>query len=165
MAVYVWLLDLLSTRKWLRRCREHNRREQRKGGDFGRYHPLQNSFNERIKLEATGVKGACQRLISEAIKLFLIALLILCLLVESIHNFIGQLHRLGVVVVTMIIMGQHIPSNFLTLKPLIALGDCSYSVYLVHWPLFTLHRYWYPEQYIHSFTYPTYTGCLKHQSI
>jgi peptidoglycan/LPS O-acetylase OafA/YrhL len=96
--------------------------------------------------------------VAELIKLALLCMLLFGILNDTIHNFIGQLHRLSVVLVTMLIMAQNTPSYFLTLKPLVALGDCSYSVYLVHWPLFNIHRYWYPEWYSQNLDYPTLVG-------
>lgn len=84
--------------------------------------------------------------------IFLVGILFL----EGVRDFTGQLQRLGVVVLTALIMSERKPCILLTSKVLNALGDCSYSVYLIHWPVFVLHRYHYPELYIHSHTYPTY---------
>jgi peptidoglycan/LPS O-acetylase OafA/YrhL len=36
---------------------------------------------------------------------------------------------------------------FLTNKFAVLIGDASYSIYLVHWPLFIWHRYANMEQY------------------
>jgi peptidoglycan/LPS O-acetylase OafA/YrhL len=94
----------------------------------------------------------------ESIKTKFIYALIGMLCLDVPYNFLGQLQRLGVVLLSMLIMAQKTPTWLLTLKPLVALGDCSYSVYLVHWPLFTLHRYWYPEIYTNMHNYPTFIG-------
>ena len=38
----------------------------------------------------------------------------------------------------------------LTASPLVQLGDSSYSVYLVHWPLLVAHRYRHAHSYVNS---------------
>jgi peptidoglycan/LPS O-acetylase OafA/YrhL len=103
-----------------------------------------------------------QPVISESLKLAMLVLLFVGLCMESIYDFRSQLHRLGVVLITMLIMAQKIPSYLLELKPMIALGDCSYSVYLVHWPLFSFHRYWYPEHYDRDHDYPNFIGNIRY---
>jgi peptidoglycan/LPS O-acetylase OafA/YrhL len=103
-----------------------------------------------------------QPLIAETLKLVMLIVLFVGLCMESIYDFRSQLHRLGVVLITMLIMAQKIPSYLLELKPMIALGDCSYSVYLVHWPLFSFHRYWYPEHYDRDHDYPNFIGNIRY---
>ncbi|KAI6231213.1 Acyltransferase [Aphelenchoides besseyi] len=39
--------------------------------------------------------------------------------------------------------------GWLECRTLVELGNVSYSIYLVHWPFFTAHRYLRPQQYAH----------------
>jgi peptidoglycan/LPS O-acetylase OafA/YrhL len=58
-----------------------------------------------------------------------------------------QLNRLLVVLVTSIIIARQ-TSNFVLNNRLMAkFGNWSYSIYLFHWPLLTLHRFIYMDMY------------------
>ncbi|KAI6172683.1 Acyl-transf-3 domain-containing protein [Aphelenchoides besseyi] len=59
-----------------------------------------------------------------------------------------QLQRLFVILSSILIISfDHNTSIVLSSDYLVNLGDISYSVYLVHWPIFTLHRYLNEKMY------------------
>lgn len=71
--------------------------------------------------------------------------LLLLLCYDILSN--EQLSRFIATTLTGLLLSQNNSCFILTLKPIIVLGDVSYSIYLVHWPIFSLHRYCYPEGY------------------
>lgn len=90
--------------------------------------------------------GKCMKTlicIKNAIPTFLLILLLSIELVEY------QIQRLLVVTLTALIISIHNSHQnwFLSSDLLANLGDVSYSVYLVHWPVFTMHRYLGPDLY------------------
>ncbi|KAI6199261.1 O-acetyltransferase OatA [Aphelenchoides besseyi] len=77
--------------------------------------------------------------------------LLTSLLVVLTFDFTGidPINRLLITVITFAIVVKPTGSLLLQLEPLVKLGDISYSVYLIHWPVFTFHRYWFAEFYSH----------------
>ncbi|KAI6192331.1 hypothetical protein M3Y97_00325800 [Aphelenchoides bicaudatus] len=67
-------------------------------------------------------------------------LLILLLLFPITNLMEGQLQRLLVVFLTALIIAIKQNDSILSSDMLVNLGDVSYSVYLIHWPIFIMHR-------------------------
>ncbi|MCZ0858196.1 acyltransferase family protein [Actinomyces israelii] len=70
------------------------------------------------------------------------ALVLFCLV--SIGTYPGPMAAVPMAAVAAILLCDTGPrggtvSHLLSWRPLVALGDCSYAVYLVHWPLFVLY--------------------------
>lgn len=70
------------------------------------------------------------------------ALVLFCLV--SIGTYPGPMAAVPMTAVAAILLCDTGPrggtvSHLLSWRPLVALGDCSYAVYLVHWPLFVLY--------------------------
>ncbi|KAI6198901.1 hypothetical protein M3Y96_00569500 [Aphelenchoides besseyi] len=83
----------------------------------------------------------------DSVKIVVVHMLLVLLLVFSLP-IVSQLQRLFVVLLTGAVVGSHCETSVLSnLRPVITLGDISYSVYLIHWPLFTWHRYAHSEIY------------------
>lgn len=144
----IW--DLLSTRIGHFGSRKLIQIERRKERRYCAYFVKNAPFLESLK--------KTEPIISEALKFAMLIALFIGLCIETIYDFRSQLHRLSIVLITMLIMTQKSSSYLLELKPMIVLGDCSYSVYLIHWPLFTLHRYYFPSQYDRDHDYATFVG-------
>ncbi|KAI6185912.1 Acyltransferase [Aphelenchoides besseyi] len=70
---------------------------------------------------------------------------LLFLLLIKFTRFV-QFQRLFVVLITTLIISvSH--SNFSYPDYLVSLGDCSYSVYLVHWPILVFYQFLEPQHY------------------
>ncbi|KAI6212702.1 hypothetical protein M3Y94_00059300 [Aphelenchoides besseyi] len=83
----------------------------------------------------------------DSIKIVVVHVVLVLLLVFSLP-IVPQLQRLLVVLLTGVVVGSHCETSVLSnLRPIITLGDISYSVYLIHWPLFTWHKYAHSEIY------------------
>ncbi|KAI6212696.1 hypothetical protein M3Y94_00058200 [Aphelenchoides besseyi] len=83
----------------------------------------------------------------DSFKMIVVHVVLILLLVFSLP-IVPQLQRLFVVVLTGVVVGSHCETSVLSnLRPIITLGDISYSVYLIHWPLFTWHKYAHSEIY------------------
>ncbi|KAI6185726.1 hypothetical protein M3Y98_00055200 [Aphelenchoides besseyi] len=83
----------------------------------------------------------------DSVKIVVVHMLLVLLLVFSLP-IVSQLQRLFVVLLTGAVVGSHCETSVLSnLRPVITLGDISYSVYLIHWPLYTWHRYAHSEIY------------------
>jgi peptidoglycan/LPS O-acetylase OafA/YrhL len=78
-------------------------------------------------------------------KYYLYVLLILALIVTLMFGvplLEKQWIRLVVILVAFLLVGQeNLCPRVMSNELLVTLGDISYSVYLVHWPLFTWYRY------------------------
>lgn len=74
---------------------------------------------------------------------------VLLLIVPLLFHLGGskQLNRFLTVCLTTIIITQHEENFLLSNDILVKLGNWSYSIYLFHWPLLTLHRYVYVDLY------------------
>ncbi|KAI6192599.1 Acyl-transf-3 domain-containing protein [Aphelenchoides besseyi] len=60
-----------------------------------------------------------------------------------------QIQRLLITVLTTLVITIHYQeSTILSQKLLLTLGDISYCVYVVHWPILVLHRHLFPNQYV-----------------
>lgn len=53
--------------------------------------------------------------------------------------------RLLISLLVVFMLGRESGAAFLQLPALTALGDVSYSLYLVHWPVFRLYAYRFPD--------------------
>lgn len=58
-----------------------------------------------------------------------------------------QLNRLLLLAAVVLLIARPTGNPFLSHWLLVWVGDVSYSVYLVHWPLFEWHRYWDVKMY------------------
>ncbi|KAI6190406.1 Metalloendopeptidase [Aphelenchoides bicaudatus] len=74
---------------------------------------------------------------------------LVCLVVPLVFNF-GETsifnRKIALFVVTLI-LGQQKENTLLANKLLVKIGNWSYSIYLIHWPLFTLHRFIFADLY------------------
>jgi peptidoglycan/LPS O-acetylase OafA/YrhL len=52
-----------------------------------------------------------------------------------------QMHRIAVSIITLLLLAKPSANPILCSWPLTFLGDCSYSIYLVHWPLIKWTKY------------------------
>ena len=61
--------------------------------------------------------------------------------------FLGyvQVNRLIVACIAMIMLGRPSGSWLLCTKPMVLVGDISYSIYLIHWPVFKYYSYLYED--------------------
>lgn len=76
-------------------------------------------------------------------------LLSICLIISPTR--FKQLNRLIVMLLTLVLMIRADKSNrLLCHKFLVYAGNISYSVYLIHWPLFVLNKYINAEMYSHG---------------
>ncbi|KAI6171263.1 hypothetical protein M3Y97_01051500 [Aphelenchoides bicaudatus] len=76
-----------------------------------------------------------------------IALLVWLLTFPVIDLMERQVQRALVVLFTALIISIRQDNSVLSGDTLVNLGDVSYSVYLVHWPIFTMHRFLEPNLY------------------
>ncbi len=72
------------------------------------------------------------------------SILVSCLLFDEHTRFPGftALLPAGGAALIIISNGAGIVGTLLRMRPIVALGTISYSVYLVHWPVVTLYAYW-----------------------
>lgn len=82
---------------------------------------------------------------------FTLCLLCLVFVPFSAHK---QVNRLLVIIFTTLIIARHESNCLLSSKVMVWLGDISYSVYLIHWPLFELYRYWDTESFAYDGEFP-----------
>lgn len=76
------------------------------------------------------------------------SVLVLLLSFDLIDVMGPQLQRVLVIVVTgLVISIRQDDWVLLNSDTLVNLGDASYSIYLVHWPIFVMHRYLDPDTY------------------
>ncbi|KAI6177722.1 Acyl-transf-3 domain-containing protein [Aphelenchoides bicaudatus] len=92
-------------------------------------------------------ESSCYKMSKHLFNLIPTSLLILLVTLPVINIADYQLQRFLVVFLTALIISTHQNDSFLSNKLLVKLGDVSYSVYLVHWPIFTMHRYLDPSSY------------------
>jgi peptidoglycan/LPS O-acetylase OafA/YrhL len=65
-----------------------------------------------------------------------------------VYGFMPQINRTLVILLTSFIVARSNQNSWLWNSRLFtSLGDVSYSIYLIHWPLFTWHRYANMESY------------------
>jgi peptidoglycan/LPS O-acetylase OafA/YrhL len=93
---------------------------------------------------------------SESFNFLLFFLLLVCMFTNFID--VIQISRFFVVFITTLILSKRTASIFLSLDAVVLIGDISYSIYLIHWPIFTLHRYWFVDAYFDRNTHPTFIG-------
>ncbi|KAI6210290.1 Acyltransferase [Aphelenchoides besseyi] len=60
----------------------------------------------------------------------------------------STVNRISITLLSMMVISFG-NGGWLEWRTLVELGNVSYSIYLVHWPLFTAHRYLQPQQYAH----------------
>lgn len=81
-------------------------------------------------------------------RISLAASLLLCFFFLFDFGLPTQFNRFIVILLTGLLVGRYSETcTFLTNKFAVLLGDASYSTYLIHWPLFTWHRYANGDQY------------------
>ncbi|KAI6209823.1 hypothetical protein M3Y96_00262100 [Aphelenchoides besseyi] len=78
----------------------------------------------------------------------LTALLIIFMINQLIPE--RQLNRLALICVTACVIAKPDGNVILTQQSLVWIGDQSYSIYMVHWPLFEWHRYYDIPMYAHG---------------
>ncbi|KAI6173169.1 hypothetical protein M3Y98_01053400 [Aphelenchoides besseyi] len=69
-----------------------------------------------------------------------------------------QLNRLLVIVCTTLLIARPDSNPILSAAPMVWLGDISYSVYLIHWPLFEWYRYYDVETFVYDGTFSLCSG-------
>jgi peptidoglycan/LPS O-acetylase OafA/YrhL len=75
-------------------------------------------------------------------RISLAASLLLCLFFLCGFGLPTQFNRFVVIALTTLLVGRYNETcKFLTNQFSIIIGDASFSIYLIHWPLFTWHRY------------------------
>ncbi|KAI6231925.1 hypothetical protein M3Y95_00432900 [Aphelenchoides besseyi] len=74
------------------------------------------------------------------------------LIIFMIHQLIPerQLNRLALICVATCVIAKPDGNLILTQPSLVWIGDQSYSIYMVHWPLFEWHRYYDIPMYAHG---------------
>lgn len=107
-----------------------------------------NLFDRAIKLV---------KLISNYLSTFSMIILISVHLIQS-----KAITRLILLSSTVLIIINPDPNFILCNQFLVALGDVSYSVYMVHWPLFEVHRYWAFIDYFYRQRASYFSKSLKH---
>ncbi|KAI6193221.1 hypothetical protein M3Y96_00995600 [Aphelenchoides besseyi] len=88
-------------------------------------------------------KSVLNRLSDVICNLLLPSILIIFVVYEATSN--RQVNRFLIVLLTMLNIAISTDSLVLTNSLLVAVGDISYSIYLVHWPIFEYFRYAFVE--------------------
>jgi peptidoglycan/LPS O-acetylase OafA/YrhL len=102
-------------------------------------------FTYKAKLlDVTGINRVLRIIVTH----FPVASLVVLLLVDASSMINPQMQRLPVILLTAIMISMHSNETWaLSSDVMVNFGNASYSIYLVHWPIFTLHRYLDPDKY------------------